>query len=88
MAEFCYKCFCDFWGEAPNRKKLIFSDDPDLCEGCGQYEKTVIAYKRDYYAYKYRHLIIAAKSFAVIILLPFILITLLVQKTRKKTKKR
>ena len=48
MAEFCYKCFCEFWGVYPNESELVFTKELDLCEGCGNYKKTVVAYKKDF----------------------------------------
>ena len=71
MAEFCYKCFCEFWGVYPNESELVFTKELDLCEGCGNYKKTVVAYKKDFFIYRLRRLITATKIISAILLLPF-----------------
>ena len=43
MAEFCYECFkkivCDDNLKAKNENEYIYSDEKELCEGCGEYKK-------------------------------------------------
>lgn len=83
MAEFCYKCFCDFWETEPKKAELVFSKNIDLCEGCGKYKKIVIAYKTDLLAYRFRHVIKLLKIITAIILLPFYPLIIRIQKNRK-----
>ena len=84
MAEFCYKCFCKFWEKNAQRKELVFSDDFDLCEGCGKYEKIVVGFKIDILAYKFRHIIKTLKILIAILLLPVFPLILLVRKIKKR----
>ena len=47
MAEFCFECYKKFHGENRKEENYIISDELDLCEGCGKYQKVVICYKRN-----------------------------------------
>ena len=52
MAEFCKECFIDHLHRSEDEvKRIILSNEPDLCEGCGQYKKVVtrIQMKRLFY---------------------------------------
>lgn len=46
MAEYCKECATKYLG-IPEKKlsKAIFSDDLDLCEGCGQMKPVLITLK-------------------------------------------
>ena len=88
MAEFCYDCFCELWDTSPKKKELVFTDHLNLCEGCNEYKETVIAYKKDIYAYRFRHLITALKVLTTILLLPLCPLIIWSRKHQKKPKKR
>ena len=73
MAEFCYECFCEFYEVKLKRKELLFSDEPELCEGCGECKPVVVVCKKDYVLYKLRYLIYLLKIVSAILLLPIAL---------------
>lgn len=52
MAEYCYECFkkyvCDDDFPAKEENEYIYSDELELCEGCGELKKVVIVEKNPY----------------------------------------
>ena len=58
MAELCFDCLNETMGGKEDRRKYVYSDYLDLCEGCGQYKKVVLC-KRGflYYIRKFRIII-------------------------------
>lgn len=48
MSEFCLNCWNQINQTNDPRIKYVFSDTPELCEGCGQLRPVIIA-KRTYY---------------------------------------
>ena len=52
MSEYCYECFkkyiCDDDFKVKEEKEYIYSDEPELCEGCGELKKVVIVEKNPY----------------------------------------
>lgn len=75
MAEFCLACWNKINGTNDSPQKYLFSDEPELCEGCGKQKRIIIterkSYYKSYYRYKLRFVIAALKIvciFALIIL--------------------
>lgn len=46
MAEFCYECMKKELGIDISNKKVVFSDDLELCEGCGEYKPVVLSVRK------------------------------------------
>ena len=42
MAEFCAECFSKVFNEKPRKWKYLFSEEPDLCDGCGEWKRVVV----------------------------------------------
>lgn len=49
MAEFCFECYNKLHGGNRKKENYIISDELDLCEGCGEYKRVVISYKKNHY---------------------------------------
>lgn len=48
MAEFCKECFLKFiWHTPSDGTQIILSEEPDLCEGCGEIKPVVVAVKTE-----------------------------------------
>ena len=45
MAEFCAECFSKVFNEKATTRKYIFSEEPDLCDGCGEWKIVVVRIK-------------------------------------------
>ena len=45
MAEFCIDCMNKMNGSNYTEKDVCFSENTDLCEGCGEYKHVVISVK-------------------------------------------
>ena len=46
MAEFCKDCAGKCLGISEKKlRRAVMSDEPDLCEGCGQYKLVVVTIK-------------------------------------------
>ncbi len=74
MAEFCYKCLNKHFGLKLNKNKFVYSKEPEICEGCGEYKNVVICEKSiRYYCYKFRVIIIIF----CIVFLPLTILSLL-----------
>ena len=43
MAEFCGKCWNDFFGKEYTDENFILTKRKTLCEGCGEYQRVVVA---------------------------------------------
>lgn len=43
MAEFCLDCLRELDGISYRREEFVLSHRPELCEGCGQFKRVVIA---------------------------------------------
>lgn len=61
MAEFCLKCWNKLNERNDSAKKYIMSKDFDLCEGCGECKRVIIAERKVYYYYKLRYFILPFK---------------------------
>ena len=49
MAEFCLECWNELNGTNDSEKEYIMSKDLDLCEGCGEYKRVIVAERKIYY---------------------------------------
>lgn len=47
MAELCFNCYKAFIDPNADMRRLVLSDEPDLCEGCGQVVPVVLGDKGD-----------------------------------------
>lgn len=52
MAEFCLDCWNRMNGTEDDETKYIFSEDLDLCEGCGRWKYVIIMERKAHYMYK------------------------------------
>ena len=68
MAEFCLDCWNKINGTNDSAKKYIISKDLDLCEGCGEWKRVIVAEKKYHYLYKFRFIIIPIKILCTILL--------------------
>ena len=41
MSEFCKRCFLDLFGPVEDDEVIIMSEEPWLCEGCGEWVPVV-----------------------------------------------
>lgn len=48
MAEFCYECWSELFGNGESPEELIISKYHTLCEGCAEYKPVVIAHRKHY----------------------------------------
>lgn len=48
MAEFCVDCWNKLSGTQYRPKHFLLSEEPDLCEGCGEWKPVIIRFKRRY----------------------------------------
>ena len=69
MAEFCLDCWNKINGTNDSSQKYLFSDEPELCEGCGKQKKVIITERKSYYKYKLRFVIAALKIVCIILLI-------------------
>ena len=67
MAEFCVDCYNHMNGTNDSPKKFVLSDELDLCEGCGEWKRVVIAYKWEWVLWKLRYVIWPFKFVGIII---------------------
>lgn len=49
MAEFCLECWNELNGTNDSEKEYIMSKDLDLCEGCGEWKRVIVAERKIYY---------------------------------------
>ena len=70
MAAFCFDCFNKVFNKNDPENKYIISKELNLCEGCCEMKRVVIAPKKYYYKYKFRILILPFVIIWRIILLP------------------
>lgn len=69
MAEYCLNCWNSINNTNDSEQKYIFSDEPDLCEGCGEWKKVIVMDRKYYYQYKFRFIIFPFKMIYKIIYL-------------------
>lgn len=69
MAEFCLDCWNKINETNDSPQKYLFSDEPELCEGCGKQKKVIITERKSYYKYKLRFVIAALKIVCIILLI-------------------
>lgn len=55
MAEFCLECWNEINESEDSPKKYIFSEDLELCEGCGEWKIVIVEERKSYYRYKLRY---------------------------------
>ncbi|MGN0629378.1 MAG: hypothetical protein ACI4IW_07095 [Oscillospiraceae bacterium] len=46
MAEFCLECWNRLNGTNDPEEKYIFSDEPDFCEGCGEWKPVIVGLRK------------------------------------------
>ena len=61
MAKFCLECWNKINEREDSPKKYVLTKDLELCEGCGEWKKVIVAERKFYYAYKFRYFIIPFK---------------------------
>ena len=49
MAEFCVSCWNELNGTDSPEEAYVLSWDYELCEGCGEYRRVIVAQRRHYY---------------------------------------
>lgn len=57
MAEYCLKCFNKINGTNHSEKEFVFSNEFDLCEGCGKWKNVIITKRRNFIWKTIRHII-------------------------------
>ena len=57
MAEFCLECLNRINETKEPAIKYIMSEELNLCEGCGQWKRTVSMYRLSYWLWKLRFII-------------------------------
>ena len=73
MAEFCIECWNKI-NKSHGKYKYVLSKDLDVCEGCGELKRVIIAERGYYYRRKFKYILFPIKliEFAVrILLLPY-----------------
>ena len=58
MAEFCLNCWNKLNGTNDSKKKYVFSDGLELCEGCGEWKRVIVMKRKYYYLHKFRYVIL------------------------------
>ncbi len=46
MAEFCLECWNKLNGFAYSPECVCVSEEPDFCEGCGEWKPVIVGFKR------------------------------------------
>lgn len=67
MADFCPECWNRMNNTDESPDKFFLTDEPELCEGCGEQKRVIIAMRKGYYAYKFRYLILPFKIVCLVI---------------------
>ena len=80
MAEFCFECFKKINELDEQEGKYKISRDKYLCEECGKLKRVVIAEKKGYYLYKFRYFWIPLYILWRLIIMPYTLYKLFLQK--------
>ncbi len=57
MAEFCLDCWNKIHGRHDTERELVLTRELDLCEGCGQWKRTVVTYRGSPLLYDFMRLI-------------------------------
>lgn len=52
VAEFCVKCYNEMFKLNTPEEEYILSDNPELCEGCGEMKHVVIMERKDVLFYR------------------------------------
>lgn len=55
MADFYLDCWNKINETSGSKRKYILSEDLELCEGCGEWKRVIVAKRNSYYAYKLRY---------------------------------
>lgn len=85
MAEFCVDCINRINNTNYSKRSFIISKDLDLCEGCGELKRVVIARRSIYYARKMRFLVLPFWILLRLLYLPVILIKLYITKNKNNS---
>ncbi|BFK87685.1 hypothetical protein I4200191B4_19910 [Pseudoflavonifractor gallinarum] len=55
MAELCLDCWNKLTDSEYSPKCFLFSEEPDLCEECGEWKTVIIRFKRRYLVAEWLH---------------------------------
>lgn len=55
MADFCLDCWNKINKTNDSGRKYILTEDLELCEGCGEWKRVIIAKRNSYYMYELRY---------------------------------
>ena len=84
MAEFCLDCWNEMNETNDPESKYVFSDEPDLCEGCSEIKPVILATKKDYLIYRFRFILVPLDFLCRMLLLPLLLLMALYQYCKRK----
>jgi len=87
MAEFCLECWNKINNGKDDEKNYILSKELELCEECGEWKHVIIAERRCYYEYRYRHFILPYYIIYGIVYCLWRLLRYLFKIFKKKSKK-
>lgn len=58
MADFCLDCWNKINETNGSKRKYILSEDLELCEGCGEWKRVIIAKRNSYCTYESRYVVL------------------------------
>lgn len=56
MADFCLDCWNKLNKTNGSKRKYILSEELEICEGCGEWKRVIIAKNNSYYTYELRYI--------------------------------
>ena len=71
MAEFCLECWNEINETNDKKEKYIFTQNLELCEGCGKWKKTIVIERKYLYRYIFFNVYIVVRRMCRIIKLPY-----------------
>ena len=76
MAEFCLECWNKLNKTNDSKRKYVFSRELEICEGCGEWKKVIIAERKYYYRRRFkvvRYIYIVLYTIWRILILPYLI---------------
>ena len=87
VADFCLDCWNRINKTNDSEKKYVMSDEPSLCEGCGEMKRVIEGYKSAYYLYRFRYVICFFAAFFKVLFLPIVIAVRAVRRSVQTSKK-